>query len=348
MKKISIIVPVYNVNAELFDKCISSIRSQTMRDFELLLVDDGSEEYVAWRCDRMTESDERIRVFHQKNKGASAARNLGLEKSSGEYVTFVDCDDWIDEGMLERAYERIKRDDLDILLWGSYKTRHSGLEEYSPYSEDIPLFDEDRKKELMLKTMAGTQKIYTPPATRFGSGSCCSKLYRRSFLNKHGLRYPEGVERAEDVNFNIRCFQAADRIGYLHAYLYYYRQHEDSATYRYRHDGIEVFTKALQLLEDFIVRTKKDEDFRQTYYMRCMFFFLESMDMDYLNPKNREVRSQTLFRMQRAASKEPYRTAFRRLKYDRLSFAKKIPLFLLRHDMMGLLRIFYGFYRSLS
>jgi hypothetical protein len=162
---------------------------------------------------------------------------------------------------------------------------------------------------------------------------------------ENGLRYPDGIERAEDVNFNIRCFDAAERIGYMNEYLYYYRQHSSSATYKYRHDGIEVFTKALREMGDFVFRKKNDEDFRQTFYMRCMFFFLESMDMDYLNPKNRESASETLYRMQRSAKKEPYRDAFLKLRYSRLGMAKKIPLFLLRHDMMGLLRFFYKVYK---
>ena len=343
-EKITVIVPVYNVKAEYFDRCVKSICDQTYRELELLIVDDGSDTETAFRCDSAAKADHRIRVIHRENGGASAARNTGLREASGAYITFVDCDDWIDEHCLEAAYERAGRDDLDILLWGSFKCYGDRHEKYMPYSEDIELFDKERKKELMQKTMVGTLKTYRPPATVFGSGSCCSKLYRKDFLDRNGLFYPEGIKRAEDVNFNIRAFDAAERIGYLNRHLYYYRQHEHSASFIYRRDGIEVFTAALLELEKFIREKKADEDFLQAWYMRCIFFFLESMDMDYLNRENHDPLSETLYRMRKAASRSPYREAAMQVDMKRLSFFKKIPVFFLRHDLMELLVLFYGIY----
>ncbi|MBR6329181.1 MAG: glycosyltransferase [Lachnospiraceae bacterium] len=341
--KVSVIVPVYDTKPEYFDKCIGSLTAQTHKDIEILVIDDGAVDELALRCDMAAKEDERIRVIHQENAGASGARNRGLSECTGDYVTFVDSDDWIDEHTVEEALRISERDSLDILLWGSYKCYGSRQEKYMPYEADITLFDEDRKKELMQKTMVGSLKTYTYPATKFGSGSCCSKLYRRDFLEENKLRYPVGVKRAEDVNFNIRAFNVAKRIGYLNRYFYYYRQHASSATYIYRKNGIEVFTKALEGLDNFI-RESGREDLRQTYYMRCMFFFLESMDMDYMNPAAEGSLSERLYRMRKAAGREPYRTAVERLDYSGLTFFKKIPLFFMKHGLMGLLMLFYKVY----
>jgi len=349
--KVSVITPVYDVKAEYLNKCIDSILTQTYRNLELILVDDGAKGDLPKLLDEYALRDDRIRVIHQANGGASSARNAGLDSAKGEYVTFVDSDDWIDEDMVTRAVERLEKNDLDILLWGSFKVYEDKngrqrLEKYMPYEADIEFFDEDRKKELMLKTMTGVHPVFKEPATSFGSGSCCSKLYKLAFLNKNELRYPVGIKRAEDVNFNIRAFDKAGRIGYLNAHFYYYRQHAASATYLYRPGGIQVFTDALNELGKFIDSKKGDPLFEQVYYMRCMFFFLESMDMDYINKANKAPRRERIGSMKEALQNEPYKSATQKLEYSNLSFAKKIPLFLMKHGMIGALMSMYKLYRK--
>ncbi len=350
--KVTVITPVYDVKTEYLEKCIDSILTQTYRDMELILVDDGAKGDLPKLLDEYADRDERIRVIHQANGGASSARNAGLDSATGECVTFVDSDDWIDKDTIAKAVERFIKNEADILLWGSYKVYEDGqghqkLEKYMPYEADIELFDNDRKRELMLKTMTGIHPSFRQPATSFGSGSCCSKLYKLEFLNRNDLRYPVGIKRAEDVNFNIRAFDKAGRVGYMNAHFYYYRQHEASATYQYRPGGIQVFTDALNELKKFIDTKKDDPLFEQVYYMRCMFFFLESMDMDYINKANKAPRQERIRSMREVLQTEPYRGAAQKLKYENLSFAKKIPLFLMKHGMMGALMSMYGVYRRM-
>ena len=345
---ISVIVPVYEVAEEYFHKCVESILSQSYKDLQLVLVDDGARKPLPELCEEYAGRDERVLVLHQENKGASAARNAGLNACSGQYVTFVDSDDYIAENTLELAAERIEGDNLQVLLWGSYKCYGSRLEKYMPYSDDIRLFDKDRKRELMYKTLVGYLPFYREPATRFGSGSCCSKLYDRSFLMENGLLYPEGIKRAEDVNFNLRVFDRADRIGYMNRHLYYYRQLQDSATYSYREGGIEVFTSALGAIRDFLEETHKDGEFLQIYYMRCIFFFLESMDMDYFNPNNKKPLGKRLGEMRGALNEEPYREAVENIELKRLSMARRLPVLLMRGGHVLLLGIFYGVYRKIK
>lgn len=345
--KVSVIVPVYNVCEEYLRECMDSILAQSMPDWELIAVDDGSMGGNGDVLDEYALKDSRVRVIHQENMGASGARNTGLENASGEYVTFVDSDDTIDETTFEKAVSAAEEGQLDILLWGSYKVYSDHKDKYSPFIDDIKLFNEKQKECVELKAFAGTLPIYEYPASKFGSGSCCSKLYRRDFLNEHGLRYPVGIARSEDVNFNIRAFEAAGRMGYMNEYLYYYRQLSDSASFKYRDGGISVFDGALRLLKEFVCENQKPDFFMQAYYMRCMFFFLESMDMDYLHPDNKKSISGKIKEMRFVAGSEPYKEAFKNLKYSSLSFAKRIPLFLIRCRFMGLLMLFYKVYRKL-
>lgn len=347
MTLVSIIVPIYKTRITYFEQCINSILGQTYQNIEVIIVDDGADEELVSSAEYFGRIDSRIKIVHQDNQGAAAARNHGLRVCQGEYVTFVDSDDWIDSENIESALYRIQNDNLQVLLWGSYKCYIDHRDEYMPYKENIELFSEERKNELMFKTMVGHLSFYKEPATKYGSGSCCSKMYEVQFLRDYDLSYPEGIKRAEDVNFNIRVFDKASRIGYLNRHYYYYRQHDDSATFQYRPNGIEVFTDALKCLESFIKETGKDDSFWQIYYMRCMFFFLESMDMDYLNPQNKTFVLTRIGEMKRISRTEPYRTAFERLQYNRLSMAKRIPLFLIKRRWMGLLCIFYKVYRTI-
>lgn len=346
--KVSVIVPVYTVEPNYLKECILSIMHQSLKDIEIILVDDGAPAENGRILDAYANIDSRIVVIHKQNDGVSVARNTGLKAATGKYVTFVDSDDYIDEYNLEIVFSQAEKMELELLMWGTYKLYPDEKVVYGPYIDDIELFNEKQKEQLELKTMVGTLPIYDYPCSKYGSGSCCSKLYLLSFLRENQLLYPIGIERAEDVNFNIRVFEAAERIGYLNKHLYYYRQISSSATYKYRENGIKVFTGALNGLYDFLVRNEKSEYFMQVYYMRCMFFFLESMDMDYTNPNNPKPYFKRMQEMRQVRKSEPYKEAFEKLDPKNLSFAKKIPLILIKMNAMGVLALFYKVYRRIS
>ncbi|HEL7541574.1 TPA: glycosyltransferase, partial [Enterococcus faecalis] len=119
MPKISIIVPVYNVEKYL-EKCVRSILAQTFTDFELILVDDGSPDSSGAMCDQFAEQDERVKVIHKENGGLSDARNAGIEIATGEYLGFVDSDDYIADDMYELLYTNIVKEDADLSICGIY------------------------------------------------------------------------------------------------------------------------------------------------------------------------------------------------------------------------------------
>ena len=343
--KVCVIIPVYRVDAALLRECIDSVTAQTLRDIEIILVDDGATEELANILDDYSANDNRIKVIRQENAGASAARNAGLASCTADYVTFVDSDDYIAKETLEASYEKITAADLDVLIWGTYKLFPDHTEEYTPFTEDIELLSDRQQEFLQLKTLAGDLPIYEYPCSKYGSGSCCSKLYRLSFLREYDLKYPVGIVRSEDVNFNFRVFEKASRIGYMNRFLYYYRQLAGSATYAYRDGGISIFTDALSALLRSIKEFGKSDYFMQVFYMRCMFFILNGMDMDYCNPDNPKAYSVRMKELRDILNEDPYRDALRRLSYANLAFGKKIPLFLMRRRWVRLLALFYGVYK---
>ena len=344
--KISVIIPVYRVEETYLQECLHSALHQTLQEIEILLVDDGAPENIQRIISHFARIDARIRILRQEHAGASAARNTGIKAASGKYITFLDSDDYIAKDNLETVFSFAEENELEVAVWGTYKCYQDRREEYMPFIETIPLLNERQKRDLMLKTMAGDLKIYGKLCTPWGSGACCAKLYQREYLRREAIVYPVGVVRSEDVNFNIRAFDKADRIGYLHRFFYYYRQLAESATYRYRDGGISLFEDALRALRQFLDQTKKPELFYQVYYMRCIYFLLAGMDMDYLHPENKKPLFVRLSELKKKMGSDPFADAASRIDLQYLTLAKRIPFILTKYRMASLLSLFYTVYKN--
>lgn len=225
--KISVIVPIYNVETYLH-RCVDSLLSQTFQDFELLLIDDGSPDRSGEICDGYACQDNRIRVFHKKNGGVSSARNMGLSKSSGEYITFVDPDDWIDEDCFERCIYLAELHHLDILQF-SYRMINnidgSVLSERN--YECKPMNWKDFVKVDHFMVCVG------------------GELIRSSIIKKHHLRFDESIRLAEDQLFMMEAMSKSDRIAQTKWVYYNYYQNPDSATHNSQKEDIFKSSRAL-------------------------------------------------------------------------------------------------------
>lgn len=213
--KLSIIVPVYQVEAYI-DECITSILNQTFRDFELILVDDGSLDRCPAICDVYAQKDSRIRVIHQKNQGLSAARNTGLQEARGDYIGFVDSDDFIEASMYEKLLDNLEREKADISVCGRYK-----------------VWDDKKiqeQKSNVYKVMDSTQALALMNTNVLGyfDVAAWDKIYKRSCFK--GIEFPEG-KLCEDWFVMYKLFFNARRIVYDSIPLYNYRQRTGSITH---------------------------------------------------------------------------------------------------------------------
>ena len=345
-KMLTVIVPVYRVDLSWLDECFKSILTQTFTDYELIIVNDGAPDDVGAFIDAYDFGNVPVQIIKQKNMGVAAARNAGIDAAGGRYVTFIDSDDTIEKECFAQITDYAEKNCLEVLMWGIYREYKNKREEFSPYLADIMHFDRKQKEEVQLKCLVGILPFYVcPPASSDAAGSACAKLYRLDLLNRWKLRYTPGLKRAEDMEFNLRVLDKAEDIGYLYRFLYHYRQNEASATYVYRDRGIDVFTDSLEAIRKHIVKAGKSDLFVQVYYMRCLFFYLESMDVDYLNPQNPKPFGERIRQLGEQAMRQPYATAFANLKGDHLTFARKIPLFFIRHKMFTMLALFFKGYR---
>ena len=210
MPELSVIVPVYNAEKYLH-KCVDSILTQTYRDFELLLVDDGSPDQCGTICDAYAAQDPRVKVIHKPNGGVSEARNVGLDKAKGNYISFIDPDDWVEPDMLRSAIEFCKSIQTDIVCFEVCEVRKNKKKFHYRFGEDKIFAAQD-----------ALQKILTDII----DNSPCNKIYKKAVWN--GVRFPVG-RRFEDVATIYKTFYNADRVGYIKKYFYYYVKHEGSA-----------------------------------------------------------------------------------------------------------------------
>ncbi|MGL5150605.1 MAG: glycosyltransferase family 2 protein [Clostridium sp.] len=211
--KISIIVPVYKVELYL-EKCIDSILNQTFKDFELILVDDGSPDRCGEICDEYAKKDNRIKVIHKENGGLSSARNAGLDIAKGEYIGFVDSDDWIEVNMYEVLYNLCCDNDADIVSC-------KALNLYE--GKDIV----KRFNEKKIKLYEGKINILDAHYNREFNFSLCTKLIKTKKINK--LRFKEGMI-SEDVIFMIKLYNQIERLVYTTEQKYIYFHRKESIT----------------------------------------------------------------------------------------------------------------------
>ena len=211
MPKASVIVPVYKVE-EYLEKCVQSILAQTERDFELILVDDGSPDRCGALCDSLAQTDPRIRVIHQENQGLGGARNTGIREARGDWLLLVDSDDWIEPKILEKAMEAGLREEADLVMFAFRTVDEQGRE--------LGVFREDMPKERGIGLQEHKEALLTAPCA-------WNKLYRRSFFRGTGLAYPPRVWY-EDLRTTPKLMAKAGRMVFLDEVGYNYLQRQGS------------------------------------------------------------------------------------------------------------------------
>lgn len=211
---ISVIVPVYRVEAFL-PRCLDSVRNQTYRNLEILLVDDGSPDNCGKICDEYAQIDPRFRVIHKENGGLSSARNAGLDAARGALIGFVDSDDWIAPEMYEKLLSALEKWGAQLACCGRYDVREKTGQ------QKIGLCP---KTDECLSGVAFAGRIFRYDGC---DSSACDKLYRRELLE--GLRYPEG-RVCEDMPVTYRIALKAERVALCPEPLYYYYHRQGSIT----------------------------------------------------------------------------------------------------------------------
>ena len=212
---ITVVASVYN-NGQYLPKFMDSILGQTYRDFELILVDDGSADGSAETCDQQAARDERVRLFHKPNGGLSSARNLGIEQARGEYIIFPDPDDWVELDYLEKLLSIRERNGADLSICGHFDHIDGKIRVWNAGA-----------KERVLNTEEAMNMLMRPNAY---CGYAWNKLYRMDVIREHDLRFDTELGMMQDLHFAVRYFQYCKTVAYDPVPLYHYNHDSGGVT----------------------------------------------------------------------------------------------------------------------
>ena len=268
--KVSIIVPVYNVEQYLH-RCVDSLINQSLSEIEIILVDDCSPDNSPHVCDELAGIDKRIKVIHKtKNEGLGMARNSGLEVARGEYVAFVDSDDYVDTSMYEKLYKEAAESKLDI-IYSEFNVDH--YPGYRIIPNEMSFYDNHNKNLLMLN-MIGAEPSFTSDV-KFQVSSC-KGLYKLKLIKDSRIKFHSERDLiSEDLIFNLDCLGVAERIKIVPWQLYYYCLNNQSVTHLYRPKLWENFLFFIDYLKKYesIIGLSKDFNLRigrtLMFYLRC-------------------------------------------------------------------------------
>lgn len=235
---VSVVVPIYKVE-EYLDRCIESIVNQSYSNLQIILVDDGSPDNCPQMCEDWKKRDSRIEVFHKENAGLGLARNSGMDLAKGEYVTFVDSDDYIALDTIEKLYSLAKKNDSDACYYGCVDVV-DGEEHVKQPPEKLHFRGEEVQREFGMSLVGNLPEDGN---SIFAGASACYAFYKTSFLREYNIRFNSEKEKyiSEDLMFNVNVCTHAKRLDILPESLYYYViRKSDSLRSSYRPERFEM------------------------------------------------------------------------------------------------------------
>lgn len=258
---ISVIVPIYNAEQYL-EKCIDSIINQTDTNLEIILVNDGSTDNSGAICDEYAKKDSRIKVIHKENGGLSSARNTGLENANGEYVSFVDSDDWIELDMLETLYDACIANEAEVACGGRY--------DVYPQSTIVGLCPQ---KNECISTIEMIKKLFTSVEC---DCSVCDKLFKRPLFNE--IRFPIGqINEDEAIFYNL--LEGVTRVALINKPLYnYFHRSSSISTSDFTERKLIYMENAIKI-KNFIIEKYPELHYEaEVFYATKLFWFLTMID----------------------------------------------------------------------
>ncbi|MHB8131386.1 MAG: glycosyltransferase family 2 protein [Mobilitalea sp.] len=310
MPKISIIIPVYNTDETYLRKCLDSVAGQTFQDIQAIIVDDGSKNDAGKICDEYAEKFPIFKILHIKNQGVSNARNIGMKEALGEYLMFLDSDDWLDVNLCSNLVERLKSNTQDVLIFNYAKVIQDKIIP-SPISVTNYSFKASEIKELQL-IIFRYSKQYS------GINLCTTwcKLYKTEMLRRNDIMFINGLKRAEDMLFNLNVLEYALDVCYYEVSGYFYRINDASESQSITPQITDLSSQIRGYLEEFIKNRKKEKVFYEALNAYCIENIFEQLYMYYSHDK---IKLKEFYEL---LKREPFRTAHKKVKIGRLRYSK--------------------------
>lgn len=319
MTQLSVVVPVYNAE-KYIGKMIDSVIGQTLKDIELILVDDGSRDGSGAICDQYAAHDPRIRVLHKRNGGVSAARNYGLELATGEWVIFCDSDDWVETDALEKLLSLGNSTGADVVM-GDMRLIYGDHEKEVPFFKSGFVTDDRQVMDSLIRTDLCRAYCFDPPSAgpAPGYGSPCNKLVRRALLTENNIRFDARVGGiCDDLLYTAYVFAAATKVAYAHVMLYNYRQLTTSITNSFKPDMPAVNRALFLAWEEFFSRYGSDGRFDEAYLSFVIRRLKGLMGIYFFSARNDKPIPDQYRELRELLNAEPYSTAVARVNSKKL------------------------------
>ncbi len=326
MHKISVIIPVYNVE-EYLRQCLDSIVSQTYNNLEIIIINDKSPDNSQKIIDEYAAKDSRIKpIFHKINKGLGGARNTGISVATGDYISFIDSDDYIALNTYEILSQEIEKNNSDIINFGRTDKYPNEEKIWKPaYNKQIYYSGWEDIKDATLKNK------FNP--------ICCTSIYKKNLIIDNNIVFPEKL-LFEDFFFSFQTKTLAGKISYIDNPLYYWRkEREGSITYTVNSRDIEV-CKSLQLVEDFLQKHNKTEILNSSEYHLLMYSWSAGTTIyKYLKTKGKKQQKQEI--IQYLLNNKDFRTHLKKVaESNSVPVSMRFSAYLLNKNFL-LFKIFY-------
>jgi glycosyltransferase involved in cell wall biosynthesis len=274
MIKVSVIVPVYKVPLEYLRACLDSLTAQTMQECEFIIVSDGAPEVERAMCKEYAEKDSRFKIFNRTHSGVSTTRNYGIEQAQGEYLIFVDSDDWINPSTCEATYDFAKKNDSDIVLFDYIPIGNSPYKQASYGGDSVDVLQPAEIEIILKEAISLTDDKFV------GAVSTMCKLTKRELFVKNRIQFPENVAIAEDRVVSYSLFLKADCVSYLKKELYVYNIQASSSSNKF---DSNILPKTINYL--YAIKYVNKEH-AQIIANTAVNLYFASWEKCYLNKKN--------------------------------------------------------------
>lgn len=328
---LSIIIPVYNVEKYL-EQCLKSIvsnRTEKKPPIEVLIINDGSIDRSGEIANSYAKKYSFIRVIHQPNKGVAAARNVGMESARGDWLYFVDSDDYLTKGAVDILLRKCAKSvDSDIILFDAWKNIGRKKSAWEHFEKETVWHGKRQIRALQ------NGVLYFPGTTKVPLAAPWDKVYKREFLLKAGIHFQTELKVLDDMVFNVEAFGAADKISYDKNKIYHYRMVPDSITNSYKPDRVEQDRKVWKFLEAYREKTfrqdkweqEEKERFLQACYCRIIKSFSICCRLCFFNPQNKDKLTNKLQYVKEVLKTAPYEEAFHHVKLKNAEWKLKIVI----------------------
>lgn len=323
---VSILVPVYKVPEQLLRKCIESLISQTLKEIEIILVDDGSPDACGRIIDEYAKNDDRIVVVHQKNKGLSGARNTAYEKATGKYVMFLDGDDFLENTACQISFEVAENENVQIVFWDIVDEYFNSQTINKTMPEDFCFFDKSGCKDLQARVLDFNGRI----------AQVFAKLIRKDLLVEHDIKHVENLKQgAEGIVFNIKLFEHATSACYISKPLNHYVYNNDSISHSHNEENYYMIVCCFEYIKEYIQNSANKEKIEKNLYTRLLYVIVTTGITGYFNPTNKQSYKQKVQGYKKFLSMPLIKEALAKGDYKSLSLQRRIVLMLVNRKIWG-------------